>query len=47
MDGFYIPPCYPSSYAEGALFEHLGPLQSEEAVTYARQIIEFVHSQMA
>lgn len=30
-----------------APFEHYGPLQSEEAIRYAREILEFVRSQMA
>lgn len=47
LDGFYIPTRYPNSHPEGAPFEHYGPLQSEEAIRYAREIIEFVRSQMA
>ncbi len=47
VDNFYIPPRYPNSHAEGAPFEHYGPLQSEEAIRHAGAIIEFVRSQMA
>ncbi len=47
LDGLYIPPRYPDSYPEGAPFEHYGIIQSEEAVKYAGEIIEFVRSQMA
>lgn len=47
LDSFYISPRYPNSHPEGAPFEHYGPLQSEEAIRYAREIIEFVRSQMA
>jgi len=47
LDSFYIPPLYPNSHPEGAPFEHYGPLQSEEAIRYAREILEFVRSQMA
>ena len=47
LDNFYIPPRYPNSHPEGAPFEHYGPLHSEEAIRYAREIIEFVNSQMA
>lgn len=47
LDGFYIPPRYPNSHPAGAPFEHYGPLQSEEAVRYAREIVEFVRAQMA
>lgn len=47
LDNFYIPSRYPNSHPEGAPFEHYGPLQSEEAIRYARAIVEFVRSQMA
>lgn len=47
LDNFYIPPRYPNSHPEGAPFEHYGPLQSEEAIRYAREITDFVRSQMA
>ncbi len=47
LDNFYIPARYPNSHPEGAPFEHYGPLQSEEAINYAREIIEFVRAQMA
>ena len=38
---------YPNSHPEGAPFDHYGPLQSEEAIRYAREIIEFVRNKMA
>ena len=47
LDNFYIPARYPNSHPAGAPFEHYGSLQSEEAISYAREIIEFVSSQMA
>jgi len=47
LDNFYIPPRYPNSHPAGAPFEHYGPLQSEEAIRYASEIIEFVRSQVA
>jgi HEPN domain-containing protein len=47
LDNFYIPARYPNSHPEGAPFEHYGPLQSGEAVRYAREIAEFARSQMA
>jgi HEPN domain-containing protein len=47
LNSFYIPPRYPNSYPEGAPFEHYGPLQSEEAIRYAHEILEFSRSQMA
>ncbi len=47
LDNFYIPPRYPNSHPAGAPFEHYGPLQSEEAIRYAREILAFVRAQMA
>jgi HEPN domain-containing protein len=47
LDNLYIPSRYPNSHSEGAPFEHYGPLQSEEAIRYAREILAFVRSQMA
>jgi HEPN domain-containing protein len=47
LDNFYIPPRYPNSHPAGAPFEHYGPLQSQTAVDYAGEIIEFARSQMA
>jgi HEPN domain-containing protein len=47
LDSFYIPPRYPNSHPEGAPFEHYGPLQSEEAIRYAHEILELTRSQMA
>ncbi len=47
LDNFYIPTRYPNGHPEGAPFEHFGPLQSEQAINYAREIIEFVHNKMA
>ena len=47
LDGFYIPPRYPNSHPEGAPFEHFGILQSNMAITYASEILQFARSQMA
>ena len=47
LDNFYVPSRYPNGHPEGAPFEHCGPLQSEEAIRHAREILGFVHSQMA
>lgn len=46
LDNLYIPTRYPNSHPEGAPFEHYGQLQSEEAIRYASEIIEFVRSKM-
>jgi len=47
LDNFYIPSRYPNSHPEGAPGEHYGPLQSEQAVQYAGEIIAFIDSQVA
>jgi HEPN domain-containing protein len=47
LDNFYIPTRYVNGHPEGAPFEHYGPLQSNEAIQYASEIIEFVNHQMA
>ena len=47
LDTFDIPSRDPNSHPQGAPFEHYGPLQSEEALRYASEIIEFVRSHMA
>lgn len=47
LDSYYIPPRYPNGHPEGAPFEHYGTLQSTEALRYAREILDFVRSQMA
>jgi len=47
LDNFYIPTRHANGHPEGAPFEHYGPLQSEEAIQYAGEILEFVRAQMA
>jgi HEPN domain-containing protein len=47
LDNFYIPTRYANGHQEGAPFEHYGSIQSEEAIRYAREILEFVSAQMA
>lgn len=47
LDGLYIPTRYPDAFPEGPSAEHYGPLQSEEAIGYAREILGFVRAQMA
>jgi len=47
LDNFYIPTRYPNGHPEGPPFSHYGLLQSNEAIQYAGEIIEFVSSQMA
>lgn len=47
LDNFYMPARYPNGHPQGAPFEHYGPLQSEEAIRHAREILEFVRPQVA
>jgi len=47
LDTFYIPTSYPNGFSEGASYEHYGPLQSEEAIRYAREVVEFARAEMA
>jgi HEPN domain-containing protein len=47
LDNFYVATRYANGHPEGAPFEHYGLLQSEEAVRYAGEIVEFVRAKMA
>lgn len=47
LDAYYIPTRYANGHPEGAPYEHYGKIQSEEAIKYAGEIIEFCRSQMA
>ena len=47
LDSFYLPTRYANGHPEGSPFEHYGSIQSEEAIKYAGEVIEFCRSQMA
>ena len=47
LDLYYIPTRYPNGHEVGAPGEHYGQLQSDEAIRYAREIIDFCRLQMA
>ena len=47
LDNFYVPTRYANGHPEGAPFEHYGKLQSEDAIRYAGEILEFVRTEMA
>lgn len=47
LDNFYVAARYANGHAEGAPFEHYGPLQSCDAIRYAHEIIEFVRTALA
>jgi HEPN domain-containing protein len=47
LDNFYVATRYANGHPEGAPFEHYGKLQSDQAIQYAGEIIEFARAQMA
>ncbi len=47
LDTYYIPPRYPNGFAQGAPYEYYTLRQSQEAIEYARQIVEFARHEMA
>ena len=47
LDNYYIPTRYANGHPSGAPFEHYGKLQSNQAIEYASQIVEFARLQMA
>jgi HEPN domain-containing protein len=47
LDNFYVATRYANGHPEGAPFEHYGPLQSEQAILHAGEILEFVRARLA
>ncbi len=47
LDNFYVAARYANGHAEGAPFEHYGRLQSDTAIQYAGEILEFVRARLA
>jgi HEPN domain-containing protein len=47
LDNFYVPTRYANGHPEGPPYLHYGPLQSEEAIRYAREILDFVRLHLA
>lgn len=47
LEAFYVPTRYPNGHPEGAPFQPYGVLQSDQAIQYAGEILEFVRPQMA
>jgi HEPN domain-containing protein len=47
LDNFYVATRYANGHPEGAPFEHYGPLQSDQAIRYASEIVEFVRARLA
>ena len=42
LDNYYIPTRYPNAHPEGPAYEHYGPLQSDQGLQYAGDILQFV-----
>ena len=47
LDNYYIPTRCPRLHAEGAAYEHYGPLQSEQGLRFAGEILHFVRRALA
>jgi len=47
LDNFYVATRCASGHPEGAPFEHYGALQSEKAIRYVGEIVEFVRARLA
>jgi HEPN domain-containing protein len=47
LDNFYVATRYANGHAEGAPFEHYGPLQSSQAIQYAGEIVAYARPQVA
>ena len=47
LDNFYVPSRYPNGHAEGAPFEHYGPIQSQLGLQHAGHILDFVRQALA
>lgn len=47
LDNLYIPTRDANGHPSGSPFEHYGPIQSEQAIQYAGEIIEFTRNKMA
>ena len=47
LDNFYVASGCANGHPEGASFEHYGSIQSDQAIAYAREILEFVRARLA
>jgi HEPN domain-containing protein len=47
LDNFYVATRYANGHPEGAPFEHYGVVQSDLAISYASEIVEFVRARLA
>jgi HEPN domain-containing protein len=47
LDALYIPTQYPDSFPEGAPTDHFGCLQSQDALTHARALVDAICAALA
>ena len=47
LDNYYVPTRCPNWHPEGAAYEHYGPLQSEQGLRFAGDIVHFVRQALA
>jgi HEPN domain-containing protein len=47
LGNFYVPTRYANGHPDGAPFEHYGIIQSNDAIRYAREVVEFVRVRLA
>ena len=47
LDAFYVPARYPNGHFTGPAFEYYGPLQSDQALSHAGDVVEFVRQALA
>lgn len=47
LDNFYVATRYANGHPAGAPFEHYGRLQSEQAIAYAAEILDFARAEVA
>jgi HEPN domain-containing protein len=47
LDNYYVATRYANGHSEGPPFEHYGSLQSDEAIAYAGEILDYVRARLA
>ena len=46
LDNYYLPTRSPRLHADGAAYEHYGPLQSDQGLKYAGDILQFARKSL-
>ncbi|MDW8468754.1 MAG: HEPN domain-containing protein [Burkholderiales bacterium] len=47
LDNFYVATRHANGHPAGAPYEHYGPIQSEQAIRYAGEILDYARTQVA